>query len=154
MNYVFRIIALIVILLIAAGMFSGAAHAKDFDFYGVKFGMSKEEVEEAINKKMCPYYPTRKKLFKSMGGEWGHYHVDSPGHKILSIYFKFDNKGSLNWMKVNYPYSLTSPAKIRPLLNAIKREFAEPIKQRHKDVEVKLDEKRMRMTLIYKPPPN
>ena len=65
--------------------------------------------------------------------------------------FRFDDRGRLWWMKAEYPYSRTDPGKTAALLRALKERCQAPVARSHPDVELALDEARMRMTMVSKP---
>jgi hypothetical protein len=90
------------------------------------------------------------KIHRSRGGDWGDYQVLNLSGKMLGLYFKFDDKGRLYWMKAEYPYSRTDPGKTADLLRALKNQYQAPVARNHKDVELTLDEARMRMTMVSK----
>lgn len=117
----------------------------EFRFYGIAFGMTKAEVQEAVSR------ISRAKLYRSRGGEWGDYQVLNLSGKMLGLYFKFDDKGRLYWMKAEYPYSRTDPGKTAELLQSLKVRYQAPVARNHGDVELTLDEARMRMTMVSKP---
>lgn len=123
----------------------GSAHG--FDFYGIEFGMGKDEVEDNVNG-IVANRPRRIKLYKSTGGEWGDYMVDAPGRKILSLYFKFNPKDELYWMKVHYPYSLSNPGRNKPILDWVKKYYVQPVRRDYKHINVTLDERRVRLTIV------
>jgi hypothetical protein len=122
----------------------------EFNFEGIKFGMSRSEVEEAVNK-IDPRAGYHRSLHKSTGFEYGDYFVDNPAHKILAIYFRFDGQGRLSWMRAQYPYSSTEPWKTKPVLDSITDKYVKNAAQRHKDIEVQFDKARMSLTIISKP---
>lgn len=124
----------------------GAVEANgEFEFHGVRFGMTKDEVQEAVSK-ISPA-----KIHRSRGGEWGDYQVLNLSGKMLGLYFKFDDRGRLYWMKAEYPYSRTNPGRTAELLRTIKDQYQAPVARDHKDVELSIDEVRMRMTMVSKP---
>ena len=71
--------------------------------------------------------------------------------KMLGLYFSFDDRGRLWWMKAEYPYSRTDSGKTAALLQALKERCQAPVARSHPDVELVLDEARMRMTMVSKP---
>jgi hypothetical protein len=113
-----------------------------FNFHGVGFGMTKDEVQAAIAK-LSPA-----KMRASHGGEWGDYQVQNPVGKVLGLYFKFDDKGRLYWMKAEYPYSRTNPEKTAGLLRSLKAQYQAPAAKGDGDVEIAIDEAKMRMTMV------
>ncbi|MDD5556223.1 MAG: hypothetical protein PHN82_03120 [bacterium] len=121
----------------------------EFSFEGIRFGMGKEEVEEAVNAIAPSDY--RKRIYASTGGEYGDFMVNNPSHEILSLYFKFDDRGRLYWLKAQYPYSLTEAWKTEPLRERVRARHVKPARRRHRDVEVQFDERRMRLLLFSKP---
>jgi hypothetical protein len=66
----------------------GILKAADFDFYGVRFGMTKEAVE---------------KVFR-MDGKSGGHEVENPGHYIKKLYLGFDHKNRLFYIESYYPW--------------------------------------------------
>ncbi|HOE26303.1 MAG: hypothetical protein IT574_11030 [Candidatus Aureabacteria bacterium] len=117
----------------------------EFRFYGIAFGMTKDEIQEAVSR-ISPA-----KMRRSRGGEWGEYQVLNLSGKMLGLYFSFDDRGRLWWMKAEYPYSRTDSGKTAALLQALKERCQAPVARSHPDVELVLDEARMRMTMVSKP---
>lgn len=117
----------------------------EFRFYGIAFGMTKDEIQSAVSR-ISP-----SKIRRSRGGEWGDFQVLNLSGKMLGLYFKFDDKGRLYWMKAEYPYSRTDPSKTAGLLRSLKEQYQAPVARDYKDVELSLDEPRMRMTMVSKP---
>ena len=98
-----------------------AIQAQDFNFYGVKFGMVKSEVERVF--KIDSKYGTNK--------------VENPGHYMDLLFFGFDHKNRLFYAEVYY--HLKDNERNEALLLAVKEAFEDPIKTSYKDVEVKTD---------------
>ena len=117
----------------------------EFEFDGVRFGMTKDEIQNAVAK------ISSAKIHRSRGGDWGDYQVLNLSGKMLGLYLKFDDKGRLYWMKAEYPYSRTNPGRTAELLQSIKTQYQGPVARDHKDIELTIDEGRMRMTMVSKP---
>jgi hypothetical protein len=99
----------------------GILKAADFDFYGVRFGMTKEAVE---------------KVFKMEDKSGGH-EVENPGHYINRIYLGFDHKNRLFYVEAYYLWE--SIERNYALALALKEKFEDPIKTSHKEIEIKMD---------------
>ena len=99
----------------------GILKAADFDFYGVRFGMTKEAVE---------------KVFKMEDKSGGH-EVENPGHYIHRIYLGFDHKNRLFYVEAYYLWE--SIERNYALALALKEKFEDPIKTSHKEIEIKMD---------------
>jgi hypothetical protein len=102
-------------------LFPGMLNAADFDFYGAKFGMTKEAVEKVF-----------KMEFKNGGHE-----VENPGHYIHRIYLGFDHKNRLFYVEAYYLWE--SIERNYALALALKEKFEDPIKKSHKEIEIKMD---------------
>lgn len=95
--------------------------AQDFNFYGVKFGMAKSEVERVF----------------SIKSEYGLHEVKNPGHYMNSLFLGFDHKDRLFYAEVYY--QLEGNERDEALRLAVKEAFEDPINKLYKDVEVKID---------------
>jgi hypothetical protein len=102
-------------------LFPGMLKAADFDFYGVRFGMTKEAVE---------------KVFKMEDKSGGH-EVENPGHYINRIYLGFDHKNRLFYIEAYYLWE--SIERNYALALALKEKFEDPIKKSYKEIEIKMD---------------
>lgn len=113
-----RVISIFVLIILVVPTISFSA---DFDFYGIKFGNTKEEVEKV--------FP-----FKS---DYGTNKAEKPGHRISQLYFTFDNNNKLINMEIYYTLGGSNESNAA-LLDAISDKFTEPLK-RQQDIDIKTD---------------
>jgi hypothetical protein len=102
-------------------LFPGTLTAADFDFYGVRFGMTREAVE---------------KVFR-MDGKSGGHEVENPGHYMKKLFLGFDHKNRLFYIESYYPWE--GMEHNYALALALKEKFEDPIKKSYKDIETKMD---------------
>jgi hypothetical protein len=102
-------------------------HSQDFDFYGLKFGMTKGDVSSVV------------KTEKRMGPETEMGVVVNFGRLVEKLELFFDQKHRMYAIKVYYPgYDI--PEKHAALLLALEERFKKPIESSHKDVKMKLSD--------------
>jgi len=111
-------ITIITVCMLLAPIFSFGA---EFDFYGVKFGYSKDEVDKVF----------------STNTKYGITEAEKPGHRINKLYFTFDNNNKLYNIEVYYGLG-DSREMNEALLQAINEKITDPLKNNH-DIEVKSD---------------
>ncbi len=99
----------------------GFLKAADFYFYGITLGMEKTEVNG----------------FFKITSEYGLHQAENPGHYMSKLFFGFDHKNRLFYIEAYYP--LEGNEKGVALSLALKEKFETPIKQLHKDIEIKID---------------
>ncbi|MGD8228049.1 MAG: hypothetical protein PVI20_09730 [Desulfobacteraceae bacterium] len=119
-----KILAVSVFLLFAVPQMG---HSEDFDFYGLKFGMTKGGVASVAK--------TEKRLLP--GTEKG-VAIDF-GRLIEKLEVFFDQKHRLYAIKAYYPgYDI--PEKHEALILALEEKFKKPIESAHKDVKMEVSE--------------
>ena len=102
-------------------------HSKDFDFYGLKFGMTKGGVTSVVK--------TEKRLLPET--EMGV--AKDFGRLVEKLEVFFDEKHRLYAIKAYYPgYDI--PEKRAALLLALEEKFKKPIESSHEDVKMELSE--------------
>lgn len=102
-------------------------HSKDFDFYGLKFGMTKGDVTSVVK--------TKKRLLP--GTEKGV--AVKVGRLVERLELFFDQKHRLYSIKAYYAgYDI--PEKREALLLALEEKFKKPIESSHEDVKMELSE--------------
>jgi hypothetical protein len=103
------------------------AHSKDFDFYGLKFGMTKGDTTSVVK--------TKKRLLP--GTEKGV--ATNFGHLVERLELFFDQKHRLYAIKAYYQgYDI--PEKREVLILALEEKFKKPIESSHEDVKMELSE--------------
>jgi hypothetical protein len=103
------------------------AHSEDFDFYGLKFGMTKGGVASVAK--------TEKRLLP--GTEKG-VAIDF-GHLVERLEVFFDQKHRLYAIKAYYAgYDI--PEKREALILALEEKFKKPIESSHEDVKMEFSE--------------
>lgn len=118
-----RILVLMVCLLAVSTLSYGQQEnsAAGFDFYGIRFGMSREEVKAVMK--------TDEKATEAL----------NPGHGMMFLTFDYDHMDRLWEMRASYQ----RPVDQHPLLGlreALKEKFVRPVAARHRDVSVNFDE--------------
>jgi hypothetical protein len=102
-------------------------YTQDFDFYGLKFGMTKGDVASVVK--------TEKRLLP--GTEKG-VSIDF-GRLVERLEVFFDQKHRLYAIKASYPgYDI--PEKREALILALEEKFKKPIESSHKDVKMEFSE--------------
>ena len=109
-------------LIIFVFLFPGFLMAADFDFYGIRFGMTKDTVE---------------KVFKLVMTKSGGFEAENPGHYIKRLYLVFDHKSRLFYVEAYYPWE--DMEHNYALALALKDKFEDPIKKSYKYIETKMD---------------
>jgi hypothetical protein len=102
-------------------------HSEEFDFYGLKFGMSKGDVTSVVK--------TEKRLLP--GTEKG-VSIDF-GRLVEKLEVFFDQKHRLYAIKAYYP-GFDIPEKREALILALEEKFKKPIESSHEDVKMELSE--------------
>jgi hypothetical protein len=102
-------------------------HSQDFDFYGLKFGMTKGDVTSVVK--------TEKRLLP--GTEKG-VSIDF-GRLVEKLEVFFDQKHRLYAIKAYYP-GFDIPEKREALILALEEKFKKPIESSHEDVKMELSE--------------
>jgi hypothetical protein len=102
-------------------------HSQDFDFYGLKFGMTKGGVSSVVK--------TEKRLLPET--EMGV--AKDFGRLVKRLELFFDQKHRLYAIKAYYPvYDI--PEKRKAMLLALEEKFKKPIESSHEDVNMELSE--------------
>ncbi len=109
-----------VFILVSCPTMAGAQAA--FGFYGIRSGMEREQVKNIF-------------FFAS---EYGTHKAANPRHGLSELFFGFDHKERLYFIEAYYDLPRNAEKK-EALMAALREKFEEPIKQRYKDVEIKLD---------------
>ena len=102
-------------------------HAQDFDFYGLKFGMTKGDVASVVK--------TKKRLLP--GTEKGV--AVKVGRLVERLEVFFDQKHRLYAIKAYYQ-GFDIPEKREALILALEEKFKKPIESSHKDVKMELSD--------------
>lgn len=92
-----------------------------FNFYGISFGNTKDEVG---------------KVFK-IKNEYGFHGTENPGHGIHKLYYGFDNNQKLFYLEIYYALG-NSNEENEALILALDQRFMQPLKSQP-DIEVKID---------------
>jgi len=102
-------------------------HSQDFDFYGLKFGMTKGDVSSVVQTE------------KRMGPETEMGVVVNFGRLVEKLEVFFDQKHRLYAIKAYYP-GFDIPEKREALILALEEKFKKPIESSHEDVKMELSE--------------
>lgn len=102
-------------------------HSQDFDFYGLKFGMTKGDVTSVVKTKKRLRPETEKGEAKDFG------------RLVQRLELFFDQKHRLYAIKAYYRgYDI--PEKHQALILALEEKFKKPIESSHEDVKMELSE--------------
>ena len=119
-----KILAISVVLLFVV---PAMGHSQDFDFYGLKFGMSKGDVTSVVK--------TKKRLLP--GTEMGV--AVKVGRLVERLEVFFDQKHRLYAIKAYYQ-GFDIPEKREALILALEERFKKPIESSHEDVKMELSD--------------
>ena len=102
-------------------------HSQDFDFYGLKFGMTKGDVTSVVKTEKRLRPETEKGVAVDFG------------RLVKRLELFFDQKHRLYAIKAYYAgYDI--PEKREALLLALEEKFKKPIESSHEDVKIELSE--------------
>lgn len=119
-----KIFAAIIFLLFVV---PAIGHSQDFDFYGLKFGMTKGDVTSVVKTEKHLRPETEKGVSMDFG------------RLVEKLEVFFDQKHRLYAIKAYYQrYEI--PEKGEALLLALEEKFKQPIDQQHEDVDIELNE--------------
>jgi len=129
-----RTVALGIACCLVAGIviFSGnrCLSQEPFDFYGLRFGMTKEEVN---------------RIMPVLGDGT----VREPGNGMSSLNLRFDREGRLLEIRAQYPRP-EDPLRLEGLRRAVKEAFVLPLRSGQPDINATMDEygNRAALTLV------
>ena len=131
-----KIVAISILILFVV---PAIGHSQDFDFYGLKFGMTKGDVTSVVKTEKRLRPETEKGVSIDFG------------RLVEKLEVFFDQKHRLYAIKAYYPeYDI--PEKREALLLALEEKFKKPIESSHEDVKMELSEtqKQVIMSLYSK----